>query len=150
MKENNSKRKTLAIIGIILIIIQAIAYYGMSGEYIGLYPDFHDILFYSPSSYISVERIPINPSSFAFGLQAGLDRFFKSFSDLAYPKTEYRPMTAIQIASYLFRQSFGCDDGGSVDLVLYDTALTVSYFSVGIIGLILIIIAIVKRERRTQ
>lgn len=146
MKEKISKKKIFAIIGIILILIQAIAYYGMSGEYIGLYPDFHDILFYSPSSYIPVERIPISASSFAFGLQAGLDRFFTSFSDLAYPKTEYRPMTATQIASYMFRESFGCEDGGSIDLVLYDTALTVSYFSVGIIGLILVAIAILKRE----
>lgn len=146
MKENVSKRKTLAIIGIILIIIQAIAYYGMSGEYIGLYPDFHDILNYSPSSYIPVERISINASSFTFGLQAGFDRFFTSFSDLAYPKTEYRPMTAIQIASYMFRESFGCDDGGSIDLILYDTALSVSYFSVGIIGLILVVLAIKRHD----
>ena len=145
MKNKISKEKMFAIIGIILIIIQIIAYYGMSGEFIGLYPDWEDILNYTLLGYIPVESMKINASSFAFGLKAGFERFIDSFSDLAYSKVEYRPMTTTQITSYILRKSFGCDDGGSIDLVLYDSALAVSYFSVGIIGLIFIAIAIFKR-----
>lgn len=141
MKEKMTNKKACAIFGIILILIQTIAYFGMSGEFIGLYPDMEDVWDHSSSYVPPLDPSKITISKFLFGFTAGIDRFKISFSDLAYEKYDYRPMSAEQFTSALFRESFGCSDGGSIDLALYDTALTVSYFSVGILGLFFLLLA---------
>lgn len=139
-------KKVCAIFGISLILIQAIAFYGMSGEFTGLYPDMEDIWDHS-SSYVSPpEPAKITIVKFFFGLTAGADRFTTSFIDLLHDKYEYRPMSSKQITSALMRESFGCYDGGSVDLILYDSALTISYSIVGIIGLFFVVLSIKMRD----
>ena len=139
-------KKVCAIFGIILILIQAIAFYGMSGEFTGLYPDIEDIWDHSSSYVPPLEASNITISKFMFGFTAGIDRFTTSFSDLAYEKYEYRPMSTEQFASAMFRESFGCSDGGSLDLLLYDAALTISYFIVGILGLFFVVLSIRLRD----
>lgn len=139
-------KKVCAIFGIILILIQAIAYYGMLGEFTGLFPDMEDVWDHSSSYVPPLDSGKITISKFLFGFTAGIDRFKTSFSDLIHEKYDYRPMSAEQFTSALFRESFGCSDGGSVDLVLYDAALTVSYFIVGILGVFFVILSIRMRD----
>ena len=139
-------KKVCAIFGIILILIQAIAFYGMSGEFTGLYPDIEDIWDHSSSYVPPLDASKITISKFLFGFSAGMDRFKTRFGDLAYDKYEYRPMSAEQFASAMFRESFGCSDGGSIDLILYDATLTISYFIVGILGLFFVVLSIRMRD----
>jgi hypothetical protein len=139
-------KKVCAILGLALILIQAVAFYGMSGEITGLYPDMEDIWDHG-SSYVSPpDPGKITIMKFFFGLTAGADRFTASFVDLFHDRYEYRPMSSEQVTSALLRESFGCYDGGSVDLILYDSALTISYSIVGIIGLFFIILSIKMRD----
>ena len=139
-------KKVFDNIGIIFILIQAVAFYGMSGEFTGLYPDMEDIWDHS-SSYVSPpDPAEITIVKFLFGLTAGVDRFTTSFVDLLHDKYEYRPMSSEQITSALLRESFGCYDGGSIDLILYDCALTISYSIAGIIGLFFVILSIKMRD----
>jgi len=139
-------KKVCAILGLALIIIQAVACFGMSGEFTGLYPDIEDIWDHSSSYVPPLEASNITISKFMFGFTAGIDRFTTSFSDLAYEKYEYRPMSTEQFASAMFRESFGCSDGGSLDLILYDAALTISYFIVGILGLFFVVVSTRMRD----
>ena len=130
----NSCKKILFILGIILIIIQAVSFIGMSRVYVGLYPDGNDLLFpgqYSNDSGLNIKKV-------IFAVEAGADRFRSSFGDLISGPDKYRPMTATQVASAMVRESLGCSQDGSVGLVVYDTILFISYSAVGIIGAILL------------
>lgn len=127
-------KKVLAILGVILIIIQAVSYFGMSRMYVGLYPDALDMIQspYVPDSDLNVKKA-------MFAINAGFDRFMSGFGDLTYPLDEYRVMTAEQITSVMIRESLNCRSGGSSGLAIYDTILTVSYYFTGIVGVALLI-----------
>ena len=60
---------------------------------------------------------------------------------MTYPLDEWRTISSIQYASAFIRESLGCSSGGSFGLIVYDFFVLLSYWLVGIIGIILLIIA---------
>ena len=125
-------KKTLIIIGIVLIILQIVSFSGMSKMFIGLYPDYDDLMFGTRS----VEPSEFNARMGVFAISAGLERFFVGIEDIFYDEYEYRPLSSTQITSAMIRSSL---DNGSFDLTVYDTILTISYSLTGILGVCLLL-----------
>lgn len=134
-------KKLLVILGVILIILQCVSYYGVERMYVGLYPDGFDLLH---AQYIKHSDLNFEKATFA--ITAGFDRFISGFEDLTYPKDEYRVMTAEQITSAMIRESLGCSSGGSVGLSIYDVILSISFYFTGIIGVVLLIVSTKVKE----
>lgn len=141
-ERNFMNKRVLVLIGIILIIAQAVSFWGMSRMFVGLYPDNYDLLY--PS--FSTESSGLNIKKTLFAVNAGLDRFKSGFADLAYSKDDYRTMTAVQITSAMIRESLNCNSGGSFGLRIYDGMLTISYCLPGILGAILLVVASKSEE----
>lgn len=140
MKSGNH---TITIIAILLIIVQIVSFVGMSRMYVGLYPDGDNLIYssYSRNSRLNIKMI-------LFAITAGLDRFKSSFTDLFFSKYEYRVMTSEQMTSAMIRDSLGASANKSFGLIVYDTILTVTYCSVGIVGLSLLSISTIKRKNK--
>lgn len=130
-----SKKALLIVLGIVLILVQIVSWAGMSKMYVGLYPDDDDMLY--PTSY--VEESNLNITKALFAISAGVDRFKSGFEDLSYGEYDYRVMTSTQMTSAMIRESLGCSNGGGVDLFVYDTILTISFFFTGLLGIGLLI-----------
>ena len=145
-KEKNNSNLILVVIGIILILIQIINYCGVSRMYTGLFPDNEHMLY--PNYSISESNLNIKEVFFAF--EAGWDRFASGFEDLTFPEDEWRVNTATQIASAYVRESLGCSDGGSFGLIVYDFFVLISYCTVGIIGVVLLILAGKMGKTKTE
>ncbi len=60
---------------------------------------------------------------------------------MTFPDDEWRTISSTQYASAFVRESLGCSDGGSFGLIVYDFFVLISYCSVGIIGVVLLILA---------
>ena len=129
-------RTFVVIFGVILILVQAIAFIGMNRMYVGLYPDLLDT--YSPNFFYTRD---VNIfSDLMFAVNAGYERFMTSFSDLTFDiENEYRLMSPTQIASAYIRDSLKYEPVPNF-LFMYDTVLTISYCFTGIIGCILLLI----------
>ncbi len=137
MKKNgNNISFTLAVIGIVLIAIQIINYFGVARVYTGLFPDNNSLLY---PNY-AIEKTNINIREILFAFQVGIDRFASGFVDL-FIKDIWRTNSSIQIASAYVRESLGCSDGGSFGLFIYDFLVVLSYCTVGIIGVVLLVLA---------
>lgn len=134
-------KKMLVFLGVALIVIQLLSYSGMAKMYVGLYPDFDDLLY---PTYVKDSDFNAEKAMFAVG--AGFDRFMSGFEDLTYGDDEYRVMTANQITSAMIRESLNCSSGGSLGLTVYDTILTISYCCTGIIGAILLFVSTKVKE----
>ena len=130
-----SGKRLLNVIGVILVVLQLISYYGMSKTYVGLYPS-DDCLYFS---YVEESDLTIGKALFA--IRAGVDRFGSGFGDLTHSDDIYRVPTDTQYASAMVRESLGRSSGGSGGLLVYDTILTISYCSSGILGIALMIIS---------
>ena len=131
------KKKIIAILGIVLVVIQLVSFAGMSKMYVGLYPDSGDLIY----PIYRIEESSLNIKKAMFAIEAGFDRFMSSFEDLTYGEYDYRVMTAEQITSVMIRESLNCSSGGSVGLFVYDTILTIAYAFPGILGAILIFVS---------
>lgn len=141
----NSGKKTLIIIGVILLILQAVSFVGMSSMYVGLFPDGDDLIY--PTN---VRKSDLDTQKAMFAVEAGFDRFLSGFGDLTYGTDKYRVMTPTQITSAMIRESLNCSSGGSSGLTTYDLILATSYNTVGIIGIILLLAsAMIKTKRRS-
>ena len=136
-----NNKKMLVFLGVVLIVIQLLSYSGMSKMYVGLYPDFDDLLY---PTYVKDSEL--NAEKAMFAVSAGFDRFVSGFEDITYGDDEYRVMTATQITSAMVRESLNCRSGGSFGLTIYDTILTISYWCVGIIGAILLFVSTKVKE----
>lgn len=132
------KKKVLIILGVILIVLQLASIYGVSRMYVGLFPDKNSDIFQSNSDE---DRFSINVKAASFALEAGFDRFKSGFEDITFPKDEYRDMSVTQRISARLREAYGCSDGGSIDLIIYDFLLIVSFSFVGLVGIALLIAA---------
>lgn len=138
-----TKNRILSIVGIILIVIQIAAFIGMSRVYVKLFPAGSDLL--RPS--YSQRDSGLNVGKSMYAVVAGLDRFRSSFEDLFSSKDNYRPMTSTQMTSAMIRESLGCSDGGGLGLLIYDALLIISYCTVGIAGVVILLIAVNKQNR---
>lgn len=136
-KEKNNSNLILVVIGIILILVQIINYCGVSRMYTGLFPDNEHLLY---PNY-SIDESGLNVKKVFFAFEAGLDRFASGFEDLTFPEDEWRTISSTQYTSAFVRESLGCSDGGSFGLIVYDFFVLISYCSVGIIGVVLLILA---------
>ena len=130
----NGKR-ILIILGVVFIIIQIVAFVGMSKSYVGLYPDSDDCLY----GFYYTKDSGLNFLKVLFAAEAGLDRFKESFEDLS--GEEDYILEATQRASAMCRESLGCSDGGSFGLVIYDAVLTISYCLSGIFGVFFLLVS---------
>lgn len=133
------KREKICAIGIILIIIQVIAFIGMSKVQVGLYPDASDL-----SYYHSTEDSGLNLKKTLFAIKAGTDRFGSSFKDLKFKKYDYRVMSATQMTSAMIRDSLQND---RIGLAIYDLILTISYSFVGLVGVGVVAAAFIIKEK---
>ena len=140
MEKNKSIKVFLAIVGIVLILIQVINYCGVSRMYTGLFPDNEHMLY---PQYVSESEF--NPKMILLAIESGLDRFASGFEDLTYPQDEWRVNTSTQYASANIRESLGCSGGGGFGLFIYDAFILISYCWLGIIGFILLMVAIKKK-----
>lgn len=134
-------KKVLLYIGVLLIIIQALSYFGMSRMRVGLFPDAGDL----PYPQI-INRSGLNFKMALFAVGAGIDRFNLGFEDLTFAKEDYRVMSATQMASAMIRESLSFSNG--IGLVVYDTILTISYCFPGIAGAALVFIS--RRTKDTK
>ena len=123
----------LVCVGIILIIGQLVSLIGLSCADVGLYPSSKNLM-----RPIYSQRSALNMEQSLFAITAGGDRLNSGITDLVSSNSEYPTPTSVQYASAAIRESLGCDNGGSVGLVIYDTILTISYFLVGIVGLLML------------
>ena len=133
------KTKTAIILfAIFLILIQLISYIGMQKVYVGLYPEITDMLY--PNFFYSSGGPVIRKLFFA--VQAGINRFSTSFSDLTFNwETDYYSMNATQMVSAYCRDSlrnYRTDYNTYNYLWMYDIILTVSYCIPGLTGLALL------------
>lgn len=135
MQEN---KNILIVLGIFLIVVQILGFIGMSRMEVGLYPSSDTLLRVPQSS----EQSKLNIKMVFFAIMAGADRFGSSFEDLTFPENEHRISSVDQYASAYLRESLGCSSGGSFGLIVYDTVLTISYYFIGILGVVLIILGI--------
>lgn len=133
-------KKVLIVLGVVLLIVQALSCFGMSRMYVGLYPDYDDLLY----PVFSQERSNLNSNKILFAVEAGFDRFMSGFGDISFDVSEYRDMSAKQITSAMIRESLGCSDGGSSDLKIYDTILALSYYFWGIIGGVFLVTGVIS------
>lgn len=138
-------RIILIVIGILLIIVQLLGFIGMSRMEVGLYPSSETLSRVEQSS----EQSNLNIKMVLFAITAGTDRFVSSFDDLTFQKDEHRVTSVEQYASANLRESLGCSSGGSLGLVVYDTVLTISYYFIGILGVVLLRFGI-KGDRKTE
>ena len=138
-------RIILIVIGILLIIVQLLGFIGMSRMEVGLYPSSETLSRVEQSS----EQSNLNIKMVLFAITAGTDRFVSSFEDLTFPEDEHRVTSAEQYTSAYLRESLGCSSDGSLGLFVYDTVLTISYYLIGIFGVVLLRFAI-KGDRRTE
>ncbi len=137
----------LTVIGALLIIVQLLGFIGMARMDVGLYPSRETLFYVGPPSRDS----GLNIRMAFFAIKAGMDRFGSSFEDLTFPIDEYRVSSATQYASAMIRESLGCSGSGSFGLYVYDAILTISYCSVGIIGVGLIWAAkIIERREEAR
>lgn len=143
-KEKNIANLILVVIGIILILIQITNCCGVSRMYTGLFPDNEDLLY----PYYSIDESGLTVKEVFFAFEAGSDRFISGFEDLTFPENEWRTITSTQCLSALIRESLGCSNGGSFGLIVYDFFVLISYCSVGIIGVVLLILA--RKVGKTQ
>ena len=127
------EKKVMLYIGVLLIIIQALSYIGMSRMRVGLYPDAGDL----PYPQI-INGSGLNFKKALFAVSAGVDRFNSGFEDLTFAKEDYRVMSATQMASAMNRESMSFSNG--IGLFVYDTILTISYWFTGIAGSVLVFI----------
>ena len=134
MKNN---KKPLAIMGLILIIVQLLSIIGLSRSHIDLYLDNNDLWY---PNYSSIEP-GLSVPKIVSAVEAGIDRLDTSFEDLLRKSGEYRTMTAAEITTARVRESLNCSDGGSFGLIVYDIVLTFSYCSIGIVGIILVLLS---------
>ena len=129
------KSSFLMIIGVILIIIQAINWAGVKRMYVGLFPDKDISLYYS-----NVAESNLNLKKTVFAFTAGFDRYISGFEDLTFPEDEYRVPTATQYASAIVRESLGCSEPSpDFGLYIYDICVFIGYAFFGLIGLALFI-----------
>ena len=137
------KLKTFVmILGVVMILIQALAFIGMNRMYVGLYPEMEDVW---NSNYFYSDSVPVE-KKLLFAFTAGFERFMTSFSDLTFDiENEYRNTSPTQYMSTHFRYSLRYNDPVIPMpfnyLGLYDAILTFSYCIVGITGFALLIIS---------
>lgn len=144
-KKSLSVHGILSFVGLALVIIQIASFIGMSRAPVGLYPS-KDDFFYS-YNISRVEETELNGKMLLFAVTAGSDRFKTSFKDYSYDEDEYWSMSSTQMTSAMIRESLGCGKDGSTDLIIYDTVLTASYYFLGVVGIVLLILSGVSRVK---
>lgn len=135
-------RAILAVFGIFFIILQILAFIGISRSYDSLYSCKTTLFVYTET-----KNTHLTFKQATFAITAGSDRFWSSIQDLQRSEDEYIPPSANHYASMYIREDLGCCAGGSFGLFIYDVILTISFCFSGIIGIALLLCAgLLKRK----